>query len=259
MRTDMVAEVADGVFLARGTDVNWVLLREGKDVTLVDTGWAGDRAKVLASVAAVGVRPEDVRAILLTHAHIDHMGAVNHFHTSYGTPVYLDEVEVAHARREYLEQAGPGVVIRNLGRRGVLGWALRVARVGATRDITVAHARRLPAAGDDGALDLPGRPVPVPMHGHTSGHSAFHLPAAGVVITGDGLVTGHPATGVDGPHVLGGMFDHSPTEALAALDALAGLGADVVLPGHGPAYRGPVATAVTIARQRATGGATPPG
>lgn len=246
-----VIEVAADVFQARGTDVNWYLLRDGRDVTLVDTGWAGDRPDVLASVRAIGARPTDVVAILITHAHIDHLGAVNHFHTEFGTPAYLDDVEVAHARREYLEQAGPGAVVRNLGRRGVAGWALRITLAGGLRDITVAHARKLPELADDGALDLPGRPVPVATHGHTSGHSAFHLSAARAVITGDGLVTGHPTTGIEGPHTLGGLFDHSPSEAVAALDALHALDADLVLPGHGPAHYGPVADAVDIARGRA--------
>ena len=128
MAADHVIEVADGVFLARGTDVNWVLLRDGSDVTLIDTGWAGDRGALLKSINAIGRRPRDVRAILVTHAHIDHVGSANYFHTEYKTPVYLDGVEVAHARREYREQAGPTAVLRSLGRRGVLGWALRVAR-----------------------------------------------------------------------------------------------------------------------------------
>ena len=40
------------------------------------------------------------------------------------------------------------------------------------------------------------------------------------------------------------MFNHDEAAALASLQALAGLSADVVLPGHGPAYRGTPASAV---------------
>ncbi|YCK38055.1 MBL fold metallo-hydrolase [Actinomadura sp. ATCC 39365] len=63
-------------FLLGGTDVNWVLLREGDDLTLIDGGWPGDVAAVEDFIRSIGRRPEDVRAILLTHAHIDHLGAV---------------------------------------------------------------------------------------------------------------------------------------------------------------------------------------
>jgi hypothetical protein len=37
-----VLEVADNVFLVGGTEVNWVVLRDGTDLTLVDAGYPGD-------------------------------------------------------------------------------------------------------------------------------------------------------------------------------------------------------------------------
>jgi hypothetical protein len=37
-----MVEVADDVFLVGGTEVNWVLLRDGAEVTLVDAGYPGD-------------------------------------------------------------------------------------------------------------------------------------------------------------------------------------------------------------------------
>jgi glyoxylase-like metal-dependent hydrolase (beta-lactamase superfamily II) len=40
------------------------------------------------------------------------------------------------------------------------------------------------------------------------------------------------------------MFNHDEAAALTSLQALAGLPADVVLPGHGPAYHGSPASAV---------------
>jgi glyoxylase-like metal-dependent hydrolase (beta-lactamase superfamily II) len=81
-----VEEVADEVFFARATDVNFLLLREGRDVTLIDTGYPGDRARVEAAIHFVGAKPQTVAAILLTHAHIDHIGSVNHFAATYSTP-----------------------------------------------------------------------------------------------------------------------------------------------------------------------------
>lgn len=244
--TGEVQQVADDVWRARGTEVNWYLLRDGDTVTLVDAGYPGDTDAVLASVRAIGARPEDVRAVLLTHAHVDHMGAANHLHAVFGVPTYTDPVEVAHARRDHLEHAGPADVVRNLWRPGVLPWALRISRAGATKAIAVPHALPFPAIV---ALDLPGHPVPVPTHGHTSGHTAFHLPAAGAVITGDGLVTGHAVSRRSGPQLIRAMFNHG--DADAGLTPLEGLDADLVLPGHGEPWHGPVATAVAQARAAA--------
>lgn len=238
-------EVAPGVFHVRGTEVNWYLVQDGTDLTLFDTGYPGDRARVEASVRAIGRRPEDVRAVLLTHAHVDHMGAANHLHDRYGTPVYTDPTEVRHAHREYLEQANALDVARNLWRPGMWPWLGRVLRVGVTDKISIPSAQPFPS---DGPLDLPGGPVPVPTHGHTSGHTAYLLPGAGAVATGDALVTWHAVTRHRGPQVLPAFFSHG--DQLAALNALEQVDADLVLPGHGDPLRRPIGAAVREARER---------
>ena len=240
-----VVEVAPDVFLGTGTDVNWVLLREGSDLTLIDSGYRGDRGRLHASIRELGCRPEDVRAVLLTHGHVDHISSANHFTESYGTPVYTDPTEVPHVHRDYLEQAGPLDVAANLWRPGVLPWLARVVRAGAMSRAGVPSAQPFP---NEGALDLPGRPVPVPTHGHTSGHVVYHLPAAGVVATGDELCTYHAATRHRGPQVAPKFF--SDRELGPALDALAALDADVIAPGHGEVLRRPLADAVCEARER---------
>jgi glyoxylase-like metal-dependent hydrolase (beta-lactamase superfamily II) len=243
VRPDDVVQVADGVIWVRGALVNWYLLEDGRDLTLVDAGYPGDADEVEASIVLSGHRVEDVRAVLVTHAHADHLGAVPRL-AAHGVPAYTDPVEVPHARRERLEQVSVPTVLAHSWRPRVAVWALRALRRGGTRDVRAPEVLPFPAGG---ALDLPGAPVPVPTHGHTSGHTAFHLPAAGVVLTGDGLVTGHPTSVRRGPQLLPSFFSHDPERTVAALDALARLDADVVLPGHGRPHRGPVRDAVVQA------------
>ncbi len=268
-----VVEAAENVFLVNGSAVNWILLRDGTDLTLVDGGYPGDVDDVEASIRSIGRRPEDVQAILVTHAHADHLGAVNPFHARYGTPAYFDPVEVAHAHRDYLEQLTPPTLLANLWRPRVLPWAIHILRNGATSDVAAPHAQPFPAGSTPAdlaaarepadlaaartpadlaaarALDLPGAPVPVATHGHTSGHTAFHLPSVGAVITGDALVTGHPLLATTGPQLLPAMFAHtSRADLLAALTPLESLDANLILPGHGPLHHGPIADAVASVR-----------
>ncbi|MFJ9904591.1 MBL fold metallo-hydrolase [Streptomyces sp. NPDC101152] len=243
-----VRQVADGIHLVHGSDTNWVIITEGHEVTLVDTGYLGDREQLLASLEAVGSAPEAIAAVLITHAHNDHLGSAEFLRRAYGTPVYLHEAEVPHARREFLQQITVGQIVRNSRRPGVLPWALRALRSGGTADVPVAAAQPFPTAGP---LDLPGRPVPVHTPGHTDGHAAFHLPDVGVVISGDALATGHATSPVHGPQLLPDMFQHDRVRALASLDVLAALDGDLLLPGHGPALRGPVREAALQARERA--------
>jgi glyoxylase-like metal-dependent hydrolase (beta-lactamase superfamily II) len=128
----------------------------------------------------------------------------------------------------------------------MLPWLARVLPVGVTKDVPVPGARPFPS---EGALDVPGHPVPVPTHGHTSGHTAYFLPAAGAVVTGDELVTGHAVLRGRGPQVLPSFFNHG--DPVLGLRRLAGLDADLVLPGHGEPLRRPIADAVAEATQTA--------
>jgi glyoxylase-like metal-dependent hydrolase (beta-lactamase superfamily II) len=247
MRAD-VHHVADGTYLVHGSDTNWVILTEGDAVTLVDTGYPGDRERLLASLAQVGSSPEAVAAVLITHAHNDHLGSAEYLRAVYGTPVYLHEAEAPHARREFLHQVSIGTVLKNGWRPGVLPWAVHALRSGGTTHNPVTAPEPFPAAGP---LDLPGRPVPVHTPGHTDGHCAYHLPGTGVLVSGDALVSGHPTSRTEGPQLLPDMFHHERPRAVASLDVLAELEGELLLPGHGPAHRGPLKDAAHRARERA--------
>ncbi|MGW7382333.1 MBL fold metallo-hydrolase [Streptomyces sp. NPDC054794] len=247
MRTD-VRQVTDGTYLVHGSNTNWVILKDGDELTLVDTGYPGDRQAVLDSLAAVGGSPEAVTAVLITHAHNDHLGSAEYLRRTYDTPVYLHEAEVPHARRDFLQQVSVGEVLRNAWRPGVLPWMVHALRSGGTQQHPVSAPEAFPGAG---ALDLPGRPVPVHTPGHTDGHCVFHLPDAGLVISGDALVSGHPTSRLAGPQLLPDMFHHERARAVASLELIERLDGDLLLPGHGPVHRGSVRAAAQQARERA--------
>ncbi|MFJ4686897.1 MBL fold metallo-hydrolase [Streptomyces sp. NPDC091377] len=248
MRAD-VRQVADGTFLVHGSDTNWVILAEGDALTLIDTGYPGDRALLLDSLAQVGGAPSAVAAVLITHAHNDHLGSAEFLRERFGTRILCHAAEVPHARREHLHQIGIRDVLRNAWRPGVVPWSIRALRSGGKAHIPVAGPQSLPLCGP---LDLPGRPVPVPTPGHTLGHCAFHVPGTGVVISGDALVSAHPTSRLTGPQLLPGMFHHQAATALASLERIEELDAEVLLPGHGPVLRGPIPETARHARERAS-------
>ncbi|WP_406481212.1 MBL fold metallo-hydrolase [Streptomyces sp. NBC_01615] len=248
MREDAIVEAAAGVHLVHGSNTNWVILTDGNAVTLVDTGYPGDREEVLASLDALGHSPEAVSAVLITHAHNDHLGSAEYLSGTFGIPVYLHEAEVPHARREFLHQVSVGQVMRQAWRPGVLPWAVHAIKSGGTADVRMTRPEAFPA---EGPLDLPGRPVPVHTPGHTPGHCVYHLPDAGIVISGDALVSGHPTSRIRGPQLLPAMFDAERAGAFASLGRIEALAADVLLPGHGSVHRGPVREAAQRAQELA--------
>ena len=244
-----ITEAADGVYAVEGSAVNWTLIAEGDALTLVDAGYPGYYDEVLASIAEIGRRLSDLEAVLVTHAHIDHIGALPRLLEEHPVPVLLSPIEARHARREYLEQATTADVVRNLWRPRVLPWALHLVRKGATNDHGVPQATDFGPVLDTGnVIDVPGRPVPVATPGHTSGHTCYLFPGARVLLTGDALVTGHPLSSTTGPQELLGFFHHDHDNLGASLDVIADVDADVIIPGHGPVYRGAPREAVAELR-----------
>ena len=102
-----LSAITDSVHFAQTDLVNWTLVADDTGVILIDAGFPGSRDDVLASLRHLGFGVDDLRAILLTHAHIDHFGSAIWFAKTHGTPVYCHADEVGHAKREYLEQASP--------------------------------------------------------------------------------------------------------------------------------------------------------
>ena len=244
---DAMTQVGDGVHLVQGTDVGWVLVEDGDALTVVDTGYPGDADRLDASVRALGREPGDVAAVLVTHWHVDHVGSVVRWSGRHGVPVLVHPDERANAMGERHESATPLDVARRAWRPRTALWATRITRAGATAHPT------LPDVGTwdgDGPLDLPGGPVPVHTPGHTSGHAVYLFPAAGVVATGDALATAHATTSARGPQLLPGFFATDPDQAARSLDRLRHLDADVVAPGHGPAWHGRLDDAVDAALAR---------
>ncbi|OKH74961.1 beta-lactamase [Mycobacterium sp. SWH-M1] len=237
-----VAAITDRVHFAHTDLVNWALVAGDGGVILIDAGYPGDRGEVLASLSGLGFGPSDVRAILLTHAHVDHLGSAIWFAREHGTPVYCHSAEVGHVRRDYLEQASPRDVIARAWRPSYLLWSLALVRNGGLTHEGIPTAQPLT---DEVAAGLPGAPQIIATPGHTGGHCSYLVD--GVLVSGDALITDHPVAPRSGPQLLPSLFNHDEAACRRSLDVLAEVQADVMLPGHGPVWRGSVAEAAQAA------------
>jgi glyoxylase-like metal-dependent hydrolase (beta-lactamase superfamily II) len=244
-----LTQVNDQVWMVMGTNVNWAIVTEGDGVTLVDAGYPNDANDVIAALEALGHRPEDIAAVLLTHAHLDHMGGIRMLADKYGTKVMTCEEEARHARREYLEQIRALQMFAQCYRLAGIRW------VAATLRAVLPHAkmalRDVVAVPAGVALDLPGGLVPIATPGHTPGHTSFLMPSTGTLLSGDTLVTGHPISKVGrGPQKLPGVFNFDESGVSAAIKSLREIPADTLVPGHGDLMRTPIAQIVDDALNR---------
>jgi glyoxylase-like metal-dependent hydrolase (beta-lactamase superfamily II) len=237
--------ITDSVHFVQTDLVNWTLVTDGNGVILIDAGFPGSRDDVLGSLRHLGFGADDLRAILLTHAHVDHFGSALWFAKTHGTPVYCHAAEVGHSKREYLEQVSPVDVAMHVWRPRWLKWSMAVSRKGAfTRD----GIPTTQALTEDVAAGLPGAPKSVPTPGHTGGHCSFVVD--GVLVAGDALVTGHPVAERSGPQLLPDLFNHDQDSCVRSLAALGMLDTQVLLPGHGPVWRGSMRDAAEQAAKR---------
>jgi glyoxylase-like metal-dependent hydrolase (beta-lactamase superfamily II) len=240
-----VSEQAPGVFHIEGPASNWIVVRDETGFMLIDSGYPADRALVLESIRHVGLHAADARAVLITHGHVDHTGSAAYFSATYGTPILCAAEELAHVQGKEKHQVTFGQVIVRAWRPRVFRWMIHAIKAGSLAAKPATQAQ----AWDTVTLrSLPGRPEAILVPGHTPGNASIFLPKAGAIAVGDSFVSGHPLSRETGPQMLHHMYHADPAAALAATHRLDGINASVVLPGHGPALRMPLAEALAALR-----------
>jgi glyoxylase-like metal-dependent hydrolase (beta-lactamase superfamily II) len=237
--------VAPGVHRFGDRVANWYLIDEAGELTLVDAGFPSDWERLRGAVSAIGRSLDAIRAVVLTHAHDDHIGMAQRVSEELQAPVSIHAGDADRARRAH--GGGRPNILPYLWRPRT--WIFLVHFVSRRGPWPRAITSPVPFT-DDRPLDVPGNPVPIHTPGHTAGHCALHIPERGVLFTGDALVTRNVLTGGTGPQLSPGPFNEDTAEARRSLELLAPLAADVLLPGHGAPFRGHPSRAVDRALDR---------
>lgn len=73
------------------TGPTWVYLVEEEGLTLVDAGGPGTHLALQRALGTVGVRPEGIRRVIITHGHHDHDGGVEALTQAGGAEVWAHE------------------------------------------------------------------------------------------------------------------------------------------------------------------------
>ena len=204
--------------------LNAYLVIHGREAVLVDCGLPGTEAKVERALTANGLGWPDLRAIILTHGHIDHAGGAREMARHSNAPVHAHEAE-----RPYLTGTPP--ITRPTGPFGRLfkQTGLIQKPFGA---VTVNHWM----TGTDVTaapfwLDAPLRLVPSP--GHTPGSLSVLLDD-GRVLAGDLLASGILLGGIAFRHLTKQPpFEEDTGQVLTSLQSLLDLGGSQFYLGHG--------------------------
>ncbi|WP_377296480.1 MBL fold metallo-hydrolase [Rhizobium sp. SGZ-381] len=157
--------------------VNCFLLTGDNGVTLVDAGcgtaWGADFGKARLALADLGIAPQDVDRVLVTHLHGDHVPGLWEDETPYfpRAKILVPEVELSFFTDEAARQSVPEA------RRSGFGLAAQLIKAYGARVQSIPHG---PVLDGIEAVALPG---------HTPGHTGYRIGAGkdGLLIFADAL------------------------------------------------------------------------
>ncbi|RPF29354.1 glyoxylase-like metal-dependent hydrolase (beta-lactamase superfamily II) [Streptomyces sp. Ag109_G2-6] len=187
--------------------------RGGEALTLIDSGPAGAADAIEGAIRSLGLAPERLERIVLTHCHRDHVGSAGELAARRGAEVLAHRLDAPVVRGEL---PVPEPVL--------LDWEIPFYEHGMT--VPEAPPTRVDRELEDGeVLPFGGGAVVVHSPGHTPGSIGVHLPEHGVLFTGDCVA------GVG--QVMLGVFNTDRAEAIASFRRLAALSPSVACFGHG--------------------------
>lgn len=221
------------VFTPFDTEPTNAYVLRGERVGLFDTGLNHPRARadLFSGLAGLGVAPDDVDTLFVSHAHVDHHGLAHEFR---GSTVVAGGADVWKLRDFHAHmEAYAAAVARLLPRWGVPA-SLVAALEAPLRSLLEAGASVSWAVPLDPASPVEGfgRPLRVlDLPGHTEGGVGLFREHDGVLLAGDHLlehITPNPGLFTSREPVGSGLGEY-----VASLGRLEELAPALVLPGHG--------------------------
>lgn len=202
-------KVCTDVYMVGGSDISHpydccVYLLDAGDLVLIDPGAGMSFDKLVSNIEKLGFDPKKLKTILVTHAHIDHIGSLHRFQKEFGVRIIAHELDA-----DAIE-----------GRGGVAAEAYRVA-------YTPCHVN-LRIKGSEETLKLGKYELKV-IHipGHTPGSVAAY-----VDIDKQRVLFGQD---IHGPYYPEWGADRA--QAKLSLQKLVGLNADILCEGHFGIYQ----------------------
>ena len=217
--------IAEGVYRVPARAANTYLVEADRGLVLVDTGWPGSEKQIFKAVAELGRELNDVKLVLLTHRHLDHIGSAA------AVKRQTSSVLVSHPfEKPYV--AGTLVIITPKAWSVYGRIARRVMAIGSSTlkmfRLLKYHPVHVDEAADEESIlenvGLDGSIVWTP--GHTKGSVSLFLNRSKVAIIGDLLRSKRGK-------LVEPMFMENPSQTKASVQRLLDMEVETLCPGHG--------------------------
>ncbi len=200
-------------------------LIEGDGLTMIDAGLPRQADKVLALVRKIGRRPEELRRIVITHHHVDHIGSARDLMTATGAELYVHAEDAPYVRGERTQETNP--------HPGLVSTLLKPAmQMTASKYPTIDWPTVHHEVRDGDEIDVGGKLRAVHVPGHTAGSVAWLWDEQSVLFSGDAVMH---ALGLGLPF---GMFTDDMDQAKRSIARLGQLSFENACFGHGGAVVG---------------------
>jgi len=224
-----VVEVLSGLHRVDGVNANIYIVNYTDDEKLlIDTGMPRSLQKIEHYLAQVEVKPSDLKMVILTHCHIDHVGCAAQLGKRFGIKILIgkqDSPYVTGERRLPPPKGLAGVGFRLFG------------------DIL-----RFEPFKPDGTLkdgDNIGKLKIIHTPGHTPGSICVFDTETGTLFSGDSLLSSKGELKPPSP-----SFSLNHREAIDSLEKIIGLNIENLCPGHGEPLLGDVARKLRLAYEK---------
>lgn len=87
-------KITDDVYALAATRGTYAYAVLGQPTMLIDTGRPGQGKKILYELASMGVRPNDIKHILLTHYDVDHVGNAAYLQSKTGAALWASQEDI---------------------------------------------------------------------------------------------------------------------------------------------------------------------
>lgn len=158
--------------------VNSFLLKTEDGLLIIDTGYPGSADQLFAAVRETGHDPADIRHLLLTHCHIDHVGSAAEVLRRTGARTYAHPIDAALITQGQTARAAttvsPGLIPALVYRFFIKNKGTHCEPL--PIDELLHHGDMMPLAGGIEIIHCPG---------HSAGHIALLLREDDVLVAAD--------------------------------------------------------------------------
>lgn len=209
------------IILSRIGYSNVVLIVNGQNSILVDTGVKGNLKRINNLFRKHGLQPKDIKLIVLTHVHYDHTGNLKALVKYTGANVLVHRNEYENLKNGFIPiPNGQGKYSRIISKIGQIVYPKYASPQPFIADLINDDEFDLKEYGIDGKI--------ISTPGHTSGSQS--------VLLGKTLISGDTIINLKNGKIFP-PFANEPKTLLETWQQLFDLGIEIIYPGHGKLLR----------------------